>query len=332
MGEVAWSAMHAGVHRQLRSRSLLPRGASGLVAVSGGQDSVCLLKLLVDLRPKWGWQLRVVHCDHQWRDDSAANASFVRQLCAEWGVPCQVVTAAAVYPTEAAARQWRYRVFEDLAVQENCSYVVTGHTASDRAETLLYNLLRGSGTDGLQALAWRRPLTPDRPIAVVRPILGLTRQQTGEFCRQFALPIWEDATNQDPRYARNRIRLELLPYLQEHFNPGTETALAHTAELLTAEVELLESMAGELYGQAVTAPALATAAWKIQRSPLQAAPLALRRRVLRRVLQRVTVAQVSFEHVEKLVALLTAPNGSASDPFPGGAIARVEGDWIVVKP
>ena len=331
MGEVAWSAIHARVHRRLKISPLLPRGATVLAAVSGGQDSVCLLRLLVDLRPKWGWSLRVVHCDHQWRADSAANAEFVRQLCQDWGIPCRVVTAEADYPTEAAARQWRYRVFAEVATQERCTQVATGHTASDRAETLLYNLLRGSGTDGLQALARQRPLMPGSAVSVVRPLLDLTRQQTGEFCRQFELPIWPDATNEDTRYARNRIRLELLPYLQKHFNPGAELTLANTAELLTAEVELLETMAGELYEVAVSSPSTDTEAWKIQRPPLRAAPLALQRRVLRRVLRQVTVAQVGFDHIEKLVTLLTAPNGSQSDPFPGGAIAVVEGDCVVVR-
>ncbi|WOD41572.1 tRNA lysidine(34) synthetase TilS [Nodosilinea sp. E11] len=331
MGGVPWSNTHAGVHRLLRVRqSLLPAGATVLVAVSGGQDSVCLLKLLVDLQPKWGWHLRVVHCDHGWRADSGANAEFVKELCDRWAIPCNVVVADAPYSTEAAARQWRYRVFDDLARQAHCTRVVTGHTASDRTETLLYNLLRGSGIDGLQALVWQRPLTPASAIAVVRPLLGLTRQQTADFCRQFGLPIWEDATNQDLGYARNRIRLELLPYLQQHFNPAVESTLAHTAELLTAEVELLERLAAELY-ETVVLPATDDAPWRLVRSPLASAPLALQRRVVRRVLQQATCAQVSFEQVEKLVALLTAPNGSQSDPFPGRMVAVVQGEWVVVS-
>lgn len=330
MGGAAWSTIHAKVHRNLKVSGLLPQRAAVLAAVSGGQDSVCLLKLLVDLRPKWGWSLRVVHCDHQWRADSAANAGFVRQLCDDWGIPCHIAIADADYATEATARQWRYRVFEELATQDRCTQVVTGHTASDRAETLLYNLLRGSGIDGLQALAWQRPLSPDSALTVVRPLLDLTRRQTGEFCRQFELPIWQDSTNQDTRYARNRIRLELLPYLREHFNPAAEATLAHTAELLTAEVELLEAMTQELYEQVVSAPEN-DPAWTILRSPLKAAPLAIQRRVLRRVLQQVTVAQVGFEHVEKLVALIAAPHGSQCDPFPGGAIAVADGDWIVIS-
>ncbi|TVQ07658.1 MAG: tRNA lysidine(34) synthetase TilS [Leptolyngbya sp. DLM2.Bin27] len=328
MGGAPWSSTHAAVHRLLRVRPLLPPGAAVLVAVSGGQDSVCLLKLLVDLRPKWGWRLHAVHCDHRWRPDSGANGEFVRGLCDRYQIPCDLAVAETAIPTEAAARQWRYQVFEKLALEQRCTQVVTGHTASDRAETLLYNLLRGSGTDGLQALAWQRPLAPASPITVVRPLLELTRTQTEEFCRQFDLPIWADSTNEDPSYARNRIRLELLPYLREHFNPGAESTLAHTAELLSAEVELLEAMTGDLYRQVVIPPS-AEAPWQVQRSPLAAAPLALQRRVLRRVLQQVATAQVSFEQVEKLLALLSAPNGSQSDPLPGGAIAVVRGEWVV---
>jgi tRNA(Ile)-lysidine synthase len=331
MGGPPWSILHATLHRLLRRRPLLPPEAAVLVAVSGGQDSVCLLKLLADLRPKWGWQLRVVHCDHRWRSDSAANAEFVQGLCDRWAIPCQIAVAEVDCATEAAARQWRYEVFEALASEQHCTHVATGHTASDRAETLLYNLLRGSGTDGLQALAWQRPIAPGQAITVVRPLLDLTRQQTADFCRQYDLPIWEDATNYDTAYTRNRIRLELLPYLQQHFNAEVESALAHTAELLTAEVDLLAAMADDLYATAVAVPT-GSELWRLARSPLQSAPLALQRRVLHRALKQIATAQVGFDQVEKLRWLLTAPQGSQSDPFPGGAIAIVKGDWLELIP
>ena len=331
MGGPPWSITHATVHQLLRRRPLLPPKAAILVAVSGGQDSVCLLKLLVDLRPKWDWQLRVVHCDHRWRADSAANADFVQGLCDRWAIPCQIAVADGDCSTEATARRWRYEVFEALASEQGCTHVATGHTASDRAETLIYNLLRGSGTDGLQALAWQRAIAPGQPITVVRPLLDLTRQQTADFCRQYDLPIWEDATNHDTAYNRNRIRLELLPYLQQHFNTEVESALAHTAELLTAEVDLLAAMADELYAAAVAVPT-GNEPWRLARLPLQSAPLALQRRVLHRVLKQIATAQVSFDQVEKLRWLLTAPQRSQSDPFPGGAIAIVKGDWLEFNP
>lgn len=324
-----WSDRHAQIHQRLRGRSLLPQGSAVVVAVSGGQDSIALLKLLVDLQPKWHWRLWAVHCDHGWRPDSAENADFVVDLCQQWGISCRVITAETRPATEADARHWRYDVLGHAAHTLGATHIATGHTATDRAETLLYNLLRGSGTDGLQALTWQRPLCPDSPgITVVRPLLELTRQDTAQFCQQFSLPVWIDSTNADLAYARNRLRLEVFPLLQRHFNPKVEQTLAQTAEILTAEVALLDHLAEELYAKTVQQQ---DSAWVIQRLALRSTPLALQRRVLRRLLQQVMTAPVAFHHVEKLVALVAAPNRSQTDPFPGGWLARAEANQIFLS-
>ncbi|RCJ23405.1 tRNA(Ile)-lysidine synthetase [Nostoc sp. ATCC 43529] len=329
---MAWTPLHAKIHRAIRSRHLFERHQSLLVAVSGGQDSLCLIKLLLDLQPKWEWHLGIAHCDHRWRSDSQANANHVENLAKSWGVSFYLETANEPINSEAAARDWRYEALSAIAKTNNYQYIVTGHTKSDRAETLLYNLIRGTGADGLQALTWQRPLTTG--IMVVRPLLEITRTQTQQFCQDFQLPIWEDSTNEDLKYARNRIRQQLIPYLQQNFNPQVESALAQTAELLQAEVEYLEKAAQQLREEAM--------AWGIEheensvllrlnRRVLQKAPLALQRRVMRQVLQQILTDAPSFEHIEKLTALITAPNRSQTDPFPGGAIAQVQGDWICLK-
>ncbi|MBW4673998.1 MAG: tRNA lysidine(34) synthetase TilS [Desmonostoc geniculatum HA4340-LM1] len=329
---MVWTPLHAKIHRTMRSRHLFERNQRLLVAVSGGQDSLCLIKLLLDLQSKWGWDLGIAHCDHRWRSDSQANAHHVENLAKTWGISFYLETANEPINSEAAARDWRYEALSAIAKANNYQYIVTGHTASDRAETLLYNLIRGSGADGLQALTWQRPLTTG--IMLVRPLLEITRTQTQQFCQDFQLPIWEDSTNQDLKYARNRIRQETLPYLQENFNPQVESALAQTAELLQAEVEYLEKAAQQLREEAMI--------WgigyeenfvplKLNRRVLQKAPLALQRRVMRQVLQQILTDAPSFEHIEKLTALITAPNRSQTDPFPGGAIAQVQGDWICLK-
>jgi tRNA(Ile)-lysidine synthase len=194
----------------------------------------------------------------------------------------------------------------------------------------LYNLIRGTGADGLQALTWQRPLTQE--IMLVRPLLEITRAQTAHFCQEFQLPIWEDSTNQDLKYARNRIRQELIPYLQQNFNPQIESALAQTAELLQAEVEYLEQAAQQLRQQAMMeSEGEASQDTKINRRVLQTAPLALQRRVIRQMLQQALPYAPTFEQIEKLTALITASNRSQTDPFPGGAIARVEGEWICLR-
>ncbi|MEB3282425.1 MAG: tRNA lysidine(34) synthetase TilS [Lyngbya sp.] len=328
---VCWTPLHAQLHRTLKVRQLLPSQQRLLVAVSGGQDSMSLIKLLLDLQPKWGWDLAIAHCDHRWRSDSAANADYIEQLAQSWQVSFYRQTAQQIPKSEADARRWRYQVLSEMALTSNSSYVVTGHTKSDRAETLLYNLIRGSGADGLQALTWKRPLEiagdTHHNLWLVRPMLDILRSQTGQFCQEQQLKIWEDSTNEDLTYARNRIRSELIPYLQTHFNPQTEQALAQTAELLQAEVDYLEQASEQLYQQAIAFEPNSTSL-KINRLILRQAPLALQRRVMRRWLQHILPTSPSFEMIEKLTALISAPNRSQTDPFPGGAIAKVDGEWI----
>ena len=371
-----WTHLHAQLHRTLLHRQILPSNQRLLVAVSGGQDSLCLIKLLLDLQPKWGWNLGIAHCDHRWRSDSEASANHVEQLAKNWGISYYLETASDIPKTEAAARQWRYQALTEIAIAHNYPYIVTGHTASDRAETLLYNLIRGSGADGLSALTWTRPLLDFRlpildfrlgnsgenpnsqisadfrlknqdenspskiqnlksKIYLVRPLLEITRSHTGQFCQEQKLPIWEDSTNQDLQYTRNRIRSELLPYLETHFNPKAQQALAQTAELLRADVEYLELAASDLLQRAMSQIADNPQVnfqlpVKLNRPILREAPLALQRRSMRQLLQQILPSAPSFESVEKLTSLIVAPNRSQTDPFPGGAIGRVENPSIIL--
>jgi tRNA(Ile)-lysidine synthase len=329
---LAWTPLHDRVHQTIRRRGLLQKGQRLLVAVSGGQDSLCLMRLLLDLQAKWGWELAIAHCNHRWRSDASENADHVARLAVAWHIPYHSATADDVPGSEAAAREWRYGVLAQLALDHQYAIVATGHTASDRAETLLYNLMRGSGTDGLQALTWHRELKPG--VQVVRPLLEVTRQETGQFCEAAQLPVWDDRTNGDRQYARNRIRLDLMPYLQEQFNPQVEQNLAQTAELLQADVSYLEAAATALRQDAIACPAgeeEPSSLGRINRRRLRSAPLALQRRVMRQFLQQLLPIAPNFDHIEKLTALISAPNRSRSDPFPGGAIAEVNGDWILVR-
>jgi tRNA(Ile)-lysidine synthase len=326
---MVWTSLHANIHRTIRSRDLLQRNQRLLIAVSGGQDSLCLTQLMLDLQPKWEWQLAIAHCDHCWRDDSQANASYVEKLAQKWGIPFYLETASQSLKSEAAAREWRYQVLGQIAFSNNYQCILTGHTATDRAETLVYNLMRGSGADGLQALTWQRPLNDE--ITLVRPLLEITRSQTGQFCEDFQIQVWEDSTNQDLKYARNRIRQELIPYLQEKFNPKVESNLARTAELLQAEVEYLEQAASELRQKAEVISSENYILLRLNRQVLQKAPLALQRRAIRQVLQKIMLIAPSFEHIEKMVGLIKAPNRSQTDPFPGGTVAFVSGEYICLQ-
>ena len=320
MAQIDWTPLHTKLHKTLRKRSLLPARSRVLVAVSGGQDSLCLGKLLLDLSQKWHWQLAIAHCDHQWSTDRGI-AARVTQVAQSWQLPFYLKSADdELAETEAAARKWRYRALIEVAESEGFDYIVTGHTKSDRAETLLYNLIRGAGADGLAALTWKRPLTPN--IDLVRPILSVYRYETLEFCQQFALPVWFDVVNESDRYARNRIRQELIPYLQDRFNPQVENSLAQTAEILRSDIEYLEASAQELLENALQDN-------RLDRLCLQAAPLALQRRAIRQFLPTVIPRQPNFEQIEAVVNLISAPNKSRTSSLPGGAIVEVAGQWLV---
>ena len=323
MSQIYWTQLHTKLHKTLRQRSLLPSGAKVLIAVSGGQDSLCLGKLLLDLRSKWNWELAIAHCDHRWSTDTGI-AERVREVAQDWQLPFYLQIAEVIKETEANARKWRYQALIEIAREREFGYIVTGHTKSDRAETLLYNLVRGAGADGLAALSWQRTLTPE--ITLVRPILELYRRETLEFCHQFELPIWFDVVNENRKYARNRIRGELIPYLQEHFNPQVEGTLAQTAELLRADLEYLEIIARDLLRQATTPKGDC-----LNRLCLQNADLALQRRAIRQFLPQVMSKQPNFEQIEAVVNLIDAPNKTRTSTLPGGAIAEVVGQWIVFQ-
>lgn len=347
---MGWSLIHAKLHILLRQRLLLPKHSHILMAVSGGQDSLCLARLLIDLQPKWHWRIGLVHCDHGWRPDSAENAKHVMALAQAWGVQGWLESATIAPPnSEAAARDWRYHSFAKIAQQQGYSYVVTGHTMSDRAETILYNLIRGTGTDGLGTLPWLRPLvkplfvdkqnidthleeTIACKISLVRPLLNMTRQETGEFCQVHQLPVWEDSSNQDLSFRRNRVRRELMPYLQKQFNPKVEQALAQLAEITAAETEYLSAQANVLFEKSVVRKGKGV--WEIECDRIKQAPLALQRRVIKQALENTILQPPSFLHIENLSAMLNAPNGSQSAPFPNGwsAIVRKPHILLIRKP
>jgi tRNA(Ile)-lysidine synthase len=318
-----WTPLHSQLHQCLIDRQLLPIGANILLGVSGGQDSLCLGQLLKDLQSRWKWQLAVAHCDHGWIQD-VGIADRVEQVAAKWMLPFHCETTANLPETEAAAREWRYQALVRIATQTRSTYLVTAHTQTDRAETFLYNLVRGAGADGLCAMHWHRQLTPT--IRLVRPLLEINRSQTGTFCREYQLPVWEDAYNHDIKYARNRLRQEIIPRLAADFNPQVESHLAHTAELLRADVEYLEALAREWYQRAIDEQGV-----KLDRMVLQSMPVSLQRRVIRQFLALSLNKMPNFSQIEATIVLIDAPNRTRTSTFSDGLAAEVYGKWIIVR-
>lgn len=226
--------------------ALLPITEKILVAVSGGADSLALLWALIYHQRN----ILVAHVNHGLRgDDSDADEAFVLAHCERVGIPCvteRVTVARAGHASEAAARDARYACLERLARQHGCAHIATGHTASDLLETVLINWLRGAAVAGLIGIPAQRQLAEG--IVLVRPLLQATREQTRAACQEAGWLWREDASNQDAKFLRNRVRGELLPLLASLMgaDAGMEQLARQTgraAEILGAELDYLDALA-----------------------------------------------------------------------------------------
>ena len=286
-GKQPWSRWHHRLHQLLLDDpSLLPQGSGLLIAISGGQDSLALSRLLLDLREQHHWQLQLWHGNHNWRQDAAANAQHLQQLAAQWGLPLTVDCAEPAPKSEAAARQWRYERLQRQAETRSCPLVLTGHTATDRAETLLFHLIRGADLTGLSSLRQTRPLGAG--ITVVRPLLAFSRADTQACCEQMGLPVWHDSTNADRQFSRNRLRLDVIPEL-EALNPGATQHLARAAQLL----EELEGQHSALEALALEAIRREPGRTDLNRQRWQEQPIELQKRLLHRGVQQPSQQQLS---------------------------------------
>ncbi len=244
------------VRREVR-RVAAGLAGPGVVAVSGGADSVALLRALCACG---AGPLTVAHVNHRLRGaESDADEAFVRDLAAGLGLECRVTSAdvaARGGNLEAAARAVRYRFFAEVAAAVGAGWVATGHTADDQAETVLHRVVRGTGIRGLRGILAnpereRRGGVRNTPSLTlrVRPLLAVTRADVLAHLAELGQPFREDATNADPRFTRNRIRHELLPLLRT-FNPDVVTALARLAEHAADAHAIIAEKAAEVLAAA----------------------------------------------------------------------------------
>lgn len=314
--------MGKAVNKLLKEiKKYLPPGARVVIACSGGADSVALTDAVCQLRDECGYKIAVMHVEHGLRGEEALrDAAFTKKFCAERGLAfaCRHVKACAYAKTEGlsvedAARKLRYRELWQYVDELAADYLLTAHHAGDQAETVLMQLLRGSGTAGLggmQVQAGR----------LMRPLLFVQRGEIEAYCLERNLSFCHDSTNDDARYTRNRIRRELLPYLQQRFNPQLVTALGQTAQLAAMDNAFSCHHAQKFYGEYVAANGklLECGAQK-----LLAEFEAVSTRVIRLMWEQKAErgSELGFEHINAVLRLLQNGSSGKAVMLPGKTAA-----------
>ena len=313
------------VKTAIRRHDLIQPGLHILVGVSGGADSIALLALLRELAPAWKLRLTVAHLNHRLRGQAAdADARFVRAFARRLNVgyiesrkDIQRLAHQRGISLEMAGREARYAFFAEAARRRKCDVVATAHTADDQAETILLKLARGTGAQGLAGIPY---VTHWGTLKIVRPLRDINRAGILAFLRRRRLSWREDATNTDTTFLRNRIRHDVLPFLEAKLNPRVRQALGRMADIIEKENEWLDALAKDILFKCTRdMPAMT-----LNAQILAPHHTAARRRVLRQWLVSCGVAPtaVDFDVVDRLDSLLLNRRNRCIASLPGGWIAR----------
>ncbi len=319
------SSLTSLIKLTVRRKGLFEPEARIVTAVSGGPDSVCLLHILYLLSSQWGLGLEVAHFEHGLRGrESRDDACFVEKLSHDLGLGFSIehgnVRAFAGKEgigIQEAARILRYEFLERVRTETKSTYIATAHTADDQAEEVLLRLIRGAGLPGLSGIPWVRDNY------IVRPLLGVTRQQILGHLKANGIPFVIDQSNNSRAYLRNRIRKDLLPLLAEDFNPAIVRTINRTAEMLAEDHQLLEKMAEEAYQDSLSSSSReGKLGFSVKK--VKGYPGPIRRRIYRMALRdlRLFSGRIRAGHllgIDKLVT--TCKDPCASCRLPGGAVA-----------
>ena len=351
----------------IRTQHLLEKGMHIVVGLSGGPDSLCMFDVLCDLAPEWDLKLYPVHVNHKFRPGAAEeDQDFVEKFCEAAGWPCRtfVCDCTAIarrenLTPEEAGRKVRYEAFrqtaEDIAAgqprlaAESCEaaaqmepsarpappqqapvpreqiVIAVAQNAQDQCETILFRLLRGSGPDGLAGIAYKR--YDEGGFAVIRPLLDVSREEIEAYCTERGLMPRRDHTNEETVYMRNRIRLELIPYLQEHFNPNIIETVNRLGRAAAADKDYLTHQADVALsgGQAdvVLTDHPAGQATELQVETLRQLHPAIRMRVYQKAAKEAGLKEgLTAAHLDGIDQIVHGDSPSARWELPDGFTAR----------
>jgi len=306
-----------------------------LVALSGGADSVALLRAMLAAKTAAGGSGRIcaAHFNHGLRSSADEDERFVEQLCTHFDTPLNIgraessLAAQAADGVEAAAREQRYAFLLRAAEHFGARWVVTAHTADDQAETILHRVLRGSGVAGLAGIPRLRPLS--EAVVIARPLLDCTRAEVVQYLSDLQQPHQEDESNQDVSFTRNRLRHQLLPLLRDTYNPQIDRSLVRLGSLAAETQQVVDAAVDALYESSVTR---APRGVQIAIAQVDRAPSLVLREMLKRIWseQQWNTQEMGYDQWRDLEKMLLAhgPKRSLPDQVWG---ETVDGMFMLTK-
>ncbi len=320
------------VEQYIAGKRLFRQGDIVVVAVSGGPDSLVLLNLLQKMSLQLQLKPVIAHLNHCMRPEAEEEQSKVKSIAENFSLPFEgkAVDVRALkrkkgISEEEAGRLARYSFFREVAAKYGASKIALGHHRDDLAETVLLNIFRGTGVDGLAGIL---PLRSWGDVFLVRPLLCLRRSEIEAYCREEGLDPVTDSTNLQKDYTRNRIRLELIPELENNYNPRIREALASLADLAAEDRALLQGLARRYYRKLVRPGRHATS---INARSLSLLPPAVRKRLLLLSIARHTSLQdLGRAHLERVNQLLERKKRGRRLSLPGGVSVFLEAGDLVI--
>lgn len=231
----------------IKEYNLIETGEKVVIGVSGGPDSMCLLNILNNLKKDLNINIFVAHINHMIREEADSETEYVKEFCKKIGVECFVkrvnvikISEESKLGTEETGRKIRYDFFREIKQKTNSDKIATAHNLNDNAETVLMNIIRGSGSSGLKGI---EPIKND----LIRPIIKCKRDEIEDYCNTLKLNPKFDKSNEENIYTRNKIRNLLLPYLKENFNPNIIETINRMSDLIKQENDYFEDVTKQKY-------------------------------------------------------------------------------------
>ena len=326
----------------IRDHNLIEKGDHIVLGLSGGPDSVCLFHVLFGMAEEMDLTIHPVHVNHQLRPGAAeADQQFVEKLCEDAGlkakvftVDCNALAQELDMTSEEAGRKARYDAFfevaKEVAEAGRKVKIAVGHNANDQAETVLFRILRGTGMDGIAGMAYEREeRREDGAFRVVRPLLDTWREEVEAYCEEQGLRPMTDHTNSEELYTRNKLRLDLIPYIEENYNSNFQEGLVRMAKIAAADKDYFWEETARAYRMLKTPAGLTldgepaddiTLDWR----GLANCHEALRHRIILKAFDEIGLTQdITSERLEAADKVILGGAGGKTVEFPHGYSLRV---------